>query len=134
MSIGTILKTKYFLKFSAYSDNKYLMRPFSMWEAWGSPGWTLEVITIAFFCEWSLTYWDSLCPNPSNYGAAVSNWSSLNSKNWLISASIASCSNFLTLPLAIRLCLASFLTDLYFYLKLLLIMPGIFYWILNSSS
>jgi len=49
LSIGTILKTKLFLKYLAPSSSliKYSNVPYIIKEAFDSPGWTLEVKTIA---------------------------------------------------------------------------------------
>ena len=48
-NMGTILKTKLFLKYRAPSSSltKYSNVPYIMKEAFDSPGWTLDVSTIA---------------------------------------------------------------------------------------
>jgi hypothetical protein len=50
-SIGIILKTKEFLRFSAsfVLERRYSIIPSNMKEELDSPGWTLPVITIPFF-------------------------------------------------------------------------------------
>ena len=89
LSIGTILNTKCFLSISASGDRMYCISPSSIWEAYGSPGWTLLEMKIVFFLECSFTYVESLCPNPVNFGLASMRCDSLNSMNCFSSSSRA---------------------------------------------